>query len=73
MAVSEKQKGYARKWDKENMHTVSTRVRMEEFKAFKEWCEIRGVTVTGEIKRFVMDELQKYYDYLDEIHKDDKL
>ena len=55
MPVSEKQKGYARKWDKENMHTVSTRVRMEEFKDYKAWCEMRGVSVTSEIKRFVME------------------
>ena len=61
MPVSEKQKGYARKWDKENMHTVSTRVRMEEFKDYKAWCEMRGVSVTSEIKRFVMEELDKYY------------
>lgn len=53
MPVSEKQKGYARKWDKENMHTISTRVRMEEFKDYKAWCEMRGVTVTSEIKRLL--------------------
>ena len=69
MPVSEKQKGYARKWDKENMHTVSTRVRMEEFKDYKAWCEMRGVSVTSEIKRFVMEELlsdvlsRKYREY----------
>ena len=54
MPVSEKQKGYARKWDKENMHTISTRVRMEEFKDYKAWCEMRGVSVTSEIKYFTI-------------------
>lgn len=67
MPVSEKQKDYARKWDKENMHTISTRVRMEEFKDYKAWCEMRGVTVTSEIKRFVMSELDKYYAELDRL------
>ena len=65
MPVSEKQKGYARKWDKENMHTISTRVRMEEFKDYKARCEMRGVTVTYEIKRYVMEELGKYDAELD--------
>ena len=71
MPVSEKQKGYARKWDKENMHTISTRVRMEEFKDYKAWCEMRGVTVTSEIKRFVMDELDKYYAELERLHEEE--
>ena len=72
MPVSEKQKGYARKWDKENMHTVSTRVRMEEFRDYKAWCEMRGVSVTSEIKRFVMEELDKYYAELDRLHEEEQ-
>lgn len=69
---SEKQKDYARKWNKENMHTISTRVRMEEFKDYKAWREMRGVSVTSEIKRFVMEELQKYYAELDRIHEEEQ-
>lgn len=34
----------------------------------KAWCEMRGVTVTSEIKRFVMSELDKYYAELDRLH-----
>ena len=52
MPVSEKQKGYARKWDKENMHTISTRVRMEEFKDYKAWCEMRGVSMYRLVHRY---------------------
>ena len=37
----------------------STRVRMEEFKDYKAWYEMRGVSVTSEIKRFVMEELDR--------------
>ena len=72
MPVSEKQKGYARKGDKENVHTVSIRVRMEEFKDYKAWCEMRGVSVTSEIKRFVMEELDKYYAELDRLHEEEQ-
>ena len=32
---------------------------MEEFKDYKAWYEMRGVSVTSEIKRFVMEELDR--------------
>ena len=60
MPVSEKQKGYARKWDKDNMRTLRTRVRTQDAEDFKAWCAMRGVSTTSEIKRFVMSELEKY-------------
>ena len=60
MPVSEKQKGYARKWDKGNMRTLGTRVRTQDAEDFKAWCAMRGVSTTSEIKRFVMSELEKY-------------
>lgn len=37
----------------------------------KAWCEMRGVTVTSEIKRFVMNELDKYYAELDRLHEEE--
>ncbi len=37
MPVSEKQKQYARKWDKDNMRTIATRVRTEDAEDFKAW------------------------------------
>lgn len=37
----------------------------------KAWCEMRGVTVTSEIKRFVMSELDKYYAELDRLHEEE--
>lgn len=60
MPVSEKQKGYARKWDKDNMRTLGTRVRTQDAEDFKAWCAMRGVSTTSEIKRFIMSELEKY-------------
>ena len=60
MPVSEKQKGYARKWDKDNMRTLGTRGRTQDAEDFKAWCAMRGVSTTSEIKRFVMSELEKY-------------
>ena len=72
MPVSEKQKQYARKWDKDNMRTIATRVRTEEAEDFKAWCAMRGVSATSEVKRFVMSELEKYYAVLEKQHKEKK-
>lgn len=66
MPVSEKQKGYARKWDKEHMRTLSTAVRIEDAEEFKAWCKRQGISTTAAIKKFVMSELDKYHAVLDE-------
>ena len=72
MPVSEKQKGYARKWDKDNMRTLGTRVRTQDAEDFKAWCAMRGVSTTSEIKRFVMIELEKYNAVMEKQHNDNK-
>lgn len=72
MPVSEKQKGYARKWDKDNMRTLGTRVRTQDAEDFKAWCAMRGVSTTSEIKRFVMSELEKYNAVMEKQQNDSK-
>ncbi len=67
--VSEKQKQYAQKWDKDNMRTIATRVRKEDAKDFKTWCTMRGVSTTSEIKRFVMSKLEQYYAVMEQLRK----
>ena len=42
------------------------------YKDYKAWCEMRGVSVTSEIKRFVMEELDKYYAELDRLHEEEQ-
>ena len=32
------------------------------YKDYKAWCEMRGVSVTSEIKRFVMEELDRLHE-----------
>ena len=44
---------------------------MEEFKENKAWCDMHSVTVTSEIKRFVIGKLDKYYAELDRLHKEE--
>ncbi len=72
MPVSDKQKGYARKWDKDNMRTLGTRVRTQDAEDFKAWCAMRGVSTTSEIKRFVMSELEKYNAVMEKQHNGSK-
>lgn len=63
--VSEKQKQYARKWDKENMRTLCCRVRTEESEDFKEWCSINNTTPGAYLKKIVTEQLDEYYKYLE--------
>ena len=72
MPVSEKQKGYARKWDKDNMRTLGTRARTQDAEDFKAWCAMRGVSTTSEIKRFVMSEIEKYNAVMEKQQNDSK-
>lgn len=60
MAVSEKQKQYARKWDSENMHTFSARVRKNDAELFKEYCDVKGSTPGKEIKLFIQTCIEEY-------------
>ncbi len=59
--VSEKQKAFARKWDKEHMRTVSCRLRTEDAELFKEYCEENNTTPAALIKNFIMETLKKAY------------
>lgn len=59
--LSEKKKLSNRKWDKENMRTVSCRLRTEDAELFKEYCAENGTTPAQYLKRHIMDTLDKYY------------
>lgn len=60
MPVSEKQKQYARAWDKENMRTLSCRVRTIDAEAFKEYCAAHDTNPAAVLKKCVFDCLEKY-------------
>lgn len=60
--VSEKQKQYARKWDKENMRSVSCRLRTEDAELFKEYCASRNTSPAAVLKTYIMGLLEKYSD-----------
>ena len=43
----------SKEWDKENMRTVSCRLRKEEAVAFKRLCESKGTTVHAALARYI--------------------
>ena len=43
----------SKEWDKENMKTVSCRIRKEEAVAFKRLCESKGTTVHAALARYI--------------------
>ena len=61
MPVSEKQKQFARAWDKENMRTVACRLRTDDAEAFKKYCTENGTNPAAVIKKYIMDCLEEYY------------
>lgn len=58
--VSEKQKQYSRKWDRENMRSVSCRLRTEEAELFKAYCAAHNTTPGAVLKNFVKGKLEEF-------------
>ena len=69
MPVSEKQKEYSRKWDKDNMRTLATRVRTDVAEDFKKYCEEKGTSCTSEVKRLIEAAREEWYKELEERKK----
>ena len=58
--VSEKQKQYSRKWDRDNMRSVSCRLRTEEAELFKAYCTAHNTTPGAVLKNFVKGKLEEF-------------
>ena len=65
MAVSEKQKKFAREWDRANILTVSCRLRRNDAEAFKAYCASRNTNPAAMLKEFIMGKLEEYYKELE--------
>lgn len=61
MAVSEKKKLWNRAWDKENMKTISCRLRTQVAEDFKEYCASIGSNPAAEVKKYINKCLDDYY------------
>ncbi len=58
--VSEKRKNTNRKWDKDNMRTVSCRLRTEDAELFKEYCADHHTTPGAVLKNYIWKLLEQY-------------
>ena len=65
MSVSERQKIYNREWDRENMRTLSCRVRTKDYEIFKLQCKLNKTTPGKLIKSFVEKEIADRYEELE--------
>lgn len=70
MPVRESQKRSNRKWDSENMRSLSCRVRTYEAEDFKAYCDSLNTTPGNLLKKYVMDCIAEYYRTENEAHKD---
>lgn len=64
--LSEKAKQSIRAWDRENMRTLSCRVRTEEAEVFKQYCTEHGTTAGELLKKYVG---KCIYEYGEELRK----
>ena len=72
MAVSEKQKKFAREWDRANILTVSCRLRRNDAEAFKAYCASKNTNPAAMLKEFIMGKLEEYYKEMEEKEKAEK-
>ncbi len=61
MSVSEKKKASNAKWDSANMATVGCRLRKEQAEAFREYCQMQGMTSNTALKNYVLGCLKAEY------------
>ncbi|MCM1327962.1 MAG: hypothetical protein NC253_00840 [Ruminococcus sp.] len=66
MPLSEKAKQSIRAWDRENMRTLSCRVRTYEAEVFKEYCAAHDTTAGELLKKYVG---KCIYEYGEELRK----
>ena len=59
MAVSEKQKQYAKKWDDKNLKRRTISFRKDEYEALEQYCNMLGLP----INRFCRQVLMKAINY----------
>lgn len=71
MQLTEKSKQCIRAWDRENMHTLSCRVRTYDAEAFKDYCTSRHTTPGNLLKEYVFKCIETYNKELEEAHREE--
>lgn len=72
MPVSERQKQCTRAWDKENMRTLSCRMRTNEAELFKEYCASHDTTPGNVLKKYVFECIRQYGTELEQAESEKK-
>lgn len=62
MTMTEAHKNGNKKWDSENMLTLSVRLRKEQVQEFRKYAEENGTTANSLLKKFVLDTIKKSSD-----------
>lgn len=55
MSLTDAQKQANRKWDKENMHSFSCRLRKHDAVLFQEYCDAHRTTPAAELKKYILN------------------
>lgn len=58
--VTQSHKEGNRRWDRENMRSLTCRMRKEEAEAFKEWCRLHGTNPGAYLKQVAMKCVAEY-------------
>lgn len=61
MTLSQAKKQANKKWDAENLVTVSVRIRKEKAARFKQAAAAAGTTTGELIRKLIDDTIEKYY------------
>lgn len=60
--ITESHKNGNRKWDSENMRSVSARLRIEDALEFKRYCEKKGSNPAAVLKEYIFKCLREMYE-----------
>ena len=55
MAVSDKQRQYAKKWDKENLKKFTVALKIKQYEKLEEYCKDNNITKAALIRKRLED------------------
>lgn len=71
-AVTKAQRMASNKWDRDNMRTLSCRLRTEEAEIFKQYCDSKKTTPGKLLKQYVINCIIEYGEELRKIEQESK-
>ncbi|MCH5199734.1 MAG: hypothetical protein J1F60_02150 [Oscillospiraceae bacterium] len=71
-SVSKSQRMASNKWDRENMRSLSCRLRTEEAEIFKQYCDSKKTTPGKLLKQYVIHCIKEYGEELRKLEQEGK-